>query len=257
MNTRSIAVALVAGVVALNVAAATLSTPPVHAQEGDVSLTCFPHAPTSDLRFDNTWGAARSDGRGHKGTDIMSPKGLEVLAVADGTVAGLENGPRSGYYVRLVHDGGWESWYMHLANDTPGTDDGRGGPETAFAPSLEIGDRVRAGDVIGYVGDSGNAEWAGSHTHFELHIDGGAVNPYPFLVDVAARVDRLYEIATPLVVAPPPYGQELQIDRGPVWGELLASGGVNCLSSAYQNAIEHVFGELPGEGVLLTGVKAR
>lgn len=256
MNTRTFALAIVVGVIALNVVAATVSPPPALAEGGDVSLTCFPHAPTTDLRYDNTWGAARSGGRGHQGTDIMSPKGLEVLAVADGTVVGLKNGPLSGYYIRLVHDGGWESWYMHLDNDSPGTDDGRGGPETAYAEGLEIGDRVRAGDVIGYVGDSGNAEWAGSHTHFELHIGGRAVNPYPYLADVQARIDRLYDIVTPLVVARPSYDPR-QVDPGRIWGELLGSPGVHCLSSSYQHAIEHVFGQLPGEGVLLTGVVAR
>ncbi len=258
MNKRSIAVALAAGLIALHPFALTVS--PAAAVEGDVSLTCFPHAPTEDLRYDNTWGAGRSGGRGHKGTDIMSPKGVEVLAVADGVVAGLKNGALSGYYIRLLHEGGWESWYMHLANDTPGTDDGRGGAETAYAEGLEIGDRVRAGEVIGYVGDSGNAEHAGSHTHFELHIDGRAVNPYPYVADVEARIDRLYEMVTPLVVAPPPLPADFRTDlAGVIRSQLTSSSssGVECLTSGYQDAIKHVFGESTGEGIQLTGVKAR
>ena len=71
-----------------------------------------------------------------------------VVAVADGFVEAMEDGRRSGYYVRLRHADGWVTWYIHLNNDTPGTDDGAGGPEAAFAPGLEVGDFVAAGDVI-------------------------------------------------------------------------------------------------------------
>jgi len=258
---QSVTRALGNGLAAITLIIGPLATSPALAADGDISLTCFPHAPSDELRFDDTWGDARSGGRGHQGTDIMSPKELEVLAVADGTVAGLSDGPRSGYYIRLIHGGGWESWYMHLANDTTGSDDGDGGEATAYAPGLTVGDRVRAGQVIGYVGDSGNAEWAGSHTHFELHIGDRPVNPYPYLVDVAARIDHLYEVTAP-IVAPParfavPTDLESSLDLGLVWGELVASPGVECLTSHYQDTIQHVFGQLPGEGVLLTGVVAR
>ncbi len=254
MTYRSFTLALAA----FAAASVLVASPAPASATSDVSLTCFPHAPTGELRFDDTWGAARSGGRGHKGTDVMSPKGLEVLAVADGVVAGLKNGSSSGYYVRLLHEGGWESWYMHLNNDTAGTDDGRGGEAAAYAPGLSIGDRVRAGEVIAYVGDSGNAEWAGSHTHFELHIDGRAVNPYPYLVDVKERVDTVFDAFSPLVSAPATMpADELDSLRGQVWGELAASGSASCLSGTYKEAIEHVFGELPSEGVLLTGVVAR
>jgi hypothetical protein len=237
----------------LNVAAG----PVAPAAADDVTLDCFPHAPTNELRYDDTWGAARSGGRGHQGTDIMSPKGLEVLAVADGTVVGLKGGPLSGYYIRLDHNG-WESWYMHLNNDTPGTDDGRGGEEAAYVAGLSIGDRVAAGSVIGYVGDSGNAESAGSHTHFELHIGDRAVNPYSYLTDVAARVDAMYDAVTPLLVspavAPANFVSSLRDDA---WGALVASPSAQCLPDSFKDSIEQVFGEFPSEGVLLTGVVAR
>ncbi len=241
-------------VVTMAVASFIVAAPPAAANEG-VVLSCFPHGETDELVYDNTWGASRSGGRGHKGTDIMSPKGVEVRAVADGVVETLKSGPRSGYYVRLVHDGGWESWYMHLNNDTPGTDDGRGGEATAYAAGLSVGDVVRAGQVIGYVGDSGNAEWTGSHTHFELHIDGQATNPYPYLVAVEEQSTKLLEIAGSLAGLPP---HELEIAAsGTLWRMLVAGGGVECLPDRYQDLIEHLFGELPGRSVLTTRVVAR
>lgn len=226
-------------VVALAASAAILPARPA-AASGEVALTCFPHAP-AEVRYDNTWGAARSGGRGHKGTDILSPKGTAVLAVADGTVVGLENGSSSGYYVRLAHDGGWETYYMHLDNDTPGTDDGRGGPERAFAPGLAVGDTVRAGDHIGNVGDSGNAEWTSAHTHFELHIGGGAVNPYPYVVDVERR---LAELTVRVTAAATLGGAGMAaLRRDDLWDDLLADPALACLPQLDREAIERTFGE--------------
>ena len=227
---------------------------PAQATE-DASLTCFPHERSDGLRYDDTFGAGRSGGRRHKGTDIMSPKGLEVRAVADGVVETLGDGRTSGYYVRLVHGGGWESWYLHLDNDDPGTDNGRGGPATAYAEGLAEGSVVRAGDVIGYVGDSGNAEWAGSHTHFELHIDGIQVDPYPYLVEVEKREDALIALVTALDSTP---AIELeQIHDANAVSSLSALDGSQCLPDSYQDIVEHLLGEPSGEGVLLTGVEAR
>ena len=117
----------------------------------------------------------------------MGTKMAPVVAVLDGVVEKLLEGDISGYYLKIDHGEGTSSWYMHLNNDTPGTDDGRGGTDFAFADGLQVGDQVQAGQLIGYVGDSGNAEWSGSHTHFELHIGGRAVNPYPYLRDAWDR----------------------------------------------------------------------
>ena len=137
--------------------------------------------------FVNSWGVSRPDDRTHQGADLMGTKMAPVVAVLDGVVETMRKGDRAGYYVKLDHGEGTSSWYMHLNNDTPGTDDGRGGPENAFAEGLQVGDSVEAGQLIGYVGDSGNAEWGGAHTHFEFHIRGRAVNPYPYLRDAWER----------------------------------------------------------------------
>mgnify|MGYP001823016782 CR=1 FL=1 len=179
--------AIAAAVVA---AAIIVATPPGEAVMSDTStdfvIKAFPHE-TATVVFSDSWGARRSGGRGHEGTDIMSPKGTWVVAVEDGIVERLDWNETSGWNIMIRHADGWTSHYLHLDNDTAGTDDGEGGPEAAFAEGLEVGSFVKTGDVIGFVGDSGNAENTGSHTHFELHIDGAKVNPYPYL---AAAMDR-------------------------------------------------------------------
>ena len=116
----------------------------------------------------STFGAERDGGeRDHKGIDLAAPRLTPVLAVKDGVVSRIN---RSGVSVFLRHDDGWSSWYLHLNNDTYLTDDGMG---DGVAPGLEEGDRVVAGQVIGWVGDSGNAEPTPSHLHFELRTPWG------------------------------------------------------------------------------------
>lgn len=83
--------------------------------------------------------------------------------------------------IALRHDDGWESWYIHLNNDTPGTDDGLA---WGIADGITPGTRVEAGQLIGWVGDSGTAEHTGPHVHFELRTpESVIVNPFQSLVD--------------------------------------------------------------------------
>jgi peptidoglycan hydrolase-like protein with peptidoglycan-binding domain len=124
------------------------------------------------------FGACR-DGctRRHEGVDILSAKMTPVYAASDGTVAWLGTLCCSLF---LQHDDGWQTWYIHLNNDTEGTDDGLG---WGYAEGIVPGARVTAGQLIGWVGDSGNAEDSTPHLHFELHApDGVKVDPYPALL---------------------------------------------------------------------------
>jgi len=141
----------------------------------------FPHDGLT-TEFSNDFGVYARE-RTHKGNDIFSPKGTPVVAVADGFVVQMRRGTKPGYYLEVRHADGYSTLYIHLNDDEPDTDNGRGGWAMAFAEGLESGDFVQAGQVIGYVGDSGNAENTPSHTHFELHRWGRPINPYPFLAD--------------------------------------------------------------------------
>lgn len=151
--------------------------------------------------FSNTWHASRSGGRRHKGTDLMAPKHSEVYAAADGVVLRVVTSRNAGRYVAIAHAGGWETYYMHLNNDTPGTNNGRAPWFITVADGIYEGAEVKAGQLLGWVGDSGNAEGGSSHTHFEIHRNGRAINPYPYLT--AAVELALHPL--PLSVVAPVY----------------------------------------------------
>lgn len=136
-----------------------------------------------DTDYEDNFGACRGTNcsRSHEGIDILAEKMTPVVAVASGTVAVIRD-ERGGNCCMMAidHDDGWRTWYVHLNNDTPGTDDGMG---WGFAPGIARGVRVEAGQVVGYVGDSGNAETTPPHLHFELiGPDGIEIDPYPHLL---------------------------------------------------------------------------
>ena len=149
---------------------------PIHADlaaietDDAVSPSLSPTTPRPLLRacpidgpatFEDSWGWARSGGRRHQGVDIIADRGIPVLAVRDGS-AHFKDSRLGGRSIWLTTDDGDRFFYAHLdAWEGSGRD-------------------VVAGEVIGYVGSTGNAH--GPHLHFEVHPDGRVENPYPHTV---------------------------------------------------------------------------
>lgn len=133
--------------------------------------------------------------RKHMGQDLMGPKMSPLVAACTGAVVSLKREQAVGggnYLVLACNQGaaaGWSVVYVHVNNDTPGTDDGQGTASFAFPKGIEVGSRVLAGQLVGWRGDSGDAETTGPHLHFELRKGDGwrgtVYNAYPSLL--AAR----------------------------------------------------------------------
>ncbi|MDA3040129.1 MAG: DUF4214 domain-containing protein [Actinomycetota bacterium] len=166
----------------------------------------------SQVYWTDTFGAARSGGRTHIGVDVMGPKMTPLVAAVDGTVTWVRHDRDRGNNLELTDAQGWQYHYVHINNDTPGTDDGANAYELAFAPGIQTGSQVRAGQVIAFLGDSGNAESAGSHLHFEItRPDGTSLNPTPSVDDAAARLAQMPPL-TAAQVRPHPSLNDLVLD---------------------------------------------
>jgi hypothetical protein len=133
--------------------------------------------------FRDDFGEARGQGP-HEGIDIVAPRRAPAVAAEAGTVEFWRSSPRAGCMLYLEGESGTTYLYIHLNNDLGPSNDNRGRckPGVAYAPHLRDGDRVEAGEPIGLVGDSGDADGLETHLHFEVHPGGGrAVNPYRYL----------------------------------------------------------------------------
>lgn len=130
--------------------------------------------------FSNDFGAPRSGGRTHEGVDILTAKMTPLVAAVDGRIGWLtDTEPSYGWLLQIEDNQGWTYHYLHINNDTPGTDDGMGGRAYAFAPGIYRGVHVAKGQLVAWAGDSGNAEHTVSHLHFEMHGPNDTIiNPY-------------------------------------------------------------------------------
>lgn len=142
------------------------------------------HFPVDGIvTFTDDFGDPRSGGRTHEGIDLIGKKMMPLLSVVDGVVTHLNIPEASwGYAIYIRDNDGYQYHYLHVNNDTPGTDDGNGGTKHAYAPGIVEGIRVTKGQLIGWMGDSGNAEGVGAHLHFEIERPyGSMMNPYESL----------------------------------------------------------------------------
>lgn len=123
----------------------------------------------------DTYTQSRSEGRTHHAIDIHAPRGTPVIAVVDGTIRKLHSGARGGLSIYLLDDDGTTRYYYaHL---------------DAYSEGLHEGQRVERGEVIGYVGDTGNAQPGDYHLHFSVAVlddpsrwwEGENLNPYALL----------------------------------------------------------------------------
>jgi hypothetical protein len=103
----------------------------------------------------------------HQGLDLFAPRGTPVVAAADGVISQRVNGPVSGQAVEIIDaTGHTQYFYAHLSG---------------FGPSITLGARVHVGQVVGYVGNTGNASHTSPHLHFEVQPNGIPVPPMPFV----------------------------------------------------------------------------
>ncbi|MEP7212359.1 MAG: M23 family metallopeptidase [Acidobacteriota bacterium] len=135
----------------------------------------IPVAGIKSEQLQDTFTAARSDGRVHDAIDIMAPAGAPVLAAADGKIVKFHDSVPGGITIyEQSDDGKYVYYYAHLQRRADG---------------LNVGDTVRQGTTIGYVGDTGNAGPGNYHLHFSLFEvtdpkrlwQGNNINPFPLL----------------------------------------------------------------------------
>ena len=118
--------------------------------------------------YGDDYGDPRAGTGWHHGTDLFAPMGTPIVAVADGTLSKVGVNNLGGNRLWLTDDAGNAFYYAHLS---------------AYAPGTADGVRVRAGQVIAFLGNTGQAITTPPHLHFEIHPGGGdSVNPYPYLV---------------------------------------------------------------------------
>jgi peptidoglycan LD-endopeptidase LytH len=142
-------------------AAAPAPAPAAPAAGGIACILARPYS------YVDSWGAARSGGRRHQGTDVMAPFGAEVYAYTAGVVSRESTSTNGGIQLYLQGDNGVEYFYAHLSRY-----------------AVPAGTRVRAGQLIAYNGQTGNARYTAPHVHFEVHPGGpgsAPVNPYPYV----------------------------------------------------------------------------
>lgn len=158
---------------------------PIHDTPGNPAIADGIDAPLAGLsipvqgttaaQLADTFTDARDQGRSHDAIDIMAPAGTPVLAVADGHVEKLFDSERGGLTVyQFEPTGRYAYYYAHLQR---------------YADGLAEKQSVRRGQVIGYVGSTGNADPAAPHLHFAIFLlgperrwwEGTAINPYPVL----------------------------------------------------------------------------
>jgi hypothetical protein len=176
------------------------------------------------ITYFNDWQDART-GHLHEGNDLVGTKLQPLLAAADGTISWTRTD--GGNMLSVKDADGWTYTYIHINNDTPGTDDGANPSQYIFYPGIAKGVKVKAGQPIAYMGDSGDAENTVPHLHFEMvKPDGVKVDPYWSLLLSQGRraFDRCAFDTSPT--------RTPNLSASPGYWTLTADGGVRSYGSA-------------------------
>ena len=192
------------------------------------------------VTYYDDFGVARDGGaRSHEGQDLMGKKMMPLVAAVDGTITNVNYPEASwGMAVTIRDADGYTYHYIHMNNDNPGTDDGKGDGMNAYAPDIKAGNKVVKGQLIGYMGDSGNAEGTQAHLHFEIRLNGTPFSPYQSLQNAT-------KITAPVTNYPKLSGEILPYDD--------FGGGANVAAGNLDKdtGIEYVTGAGPGGGPLV------
>jgi murein DD-endopeptidase MepM/ murein hydrolase activator NlpD len=152
------------GLKAMSLPKPAAAPPAVRLQAKPVQGPCF---------YVDTWQAPRGAGRRHLGVDIGAAHGKQLYAVVSGRISQIyidRPGSLSGNGLKIAMPDGTYFFYAHLSS---------------LAPGIQVGTQVTAGQVVGYVGSTGNTNVP--HLHLEIHPGGGsAVNPYPIVKAIGA-----------------------------------------------------------------------
>jgi peptidoglycan LD-endopeptidase LytH len=132
-----------------------------------LSALRMPVVGVTRTRLDDSWGDPRDGGeRKHKGIDIFAPRGTAVVAVADGIISYIGDQPKGGHCLWLTTESGTSFYYAHFDR---------------WAPGIYEGMEVESGDLLGFVGNTGNAITTPPHLHFGISQNDEMINPYPVL----------------------------------------------------------------------------
>jgi murein DD-endopeptidase MepM/ murein hydrolase activator NlpD len=132
--------------------------------------------------YSDSWGDYRADidSHFHVGVDLLGVRLQPLVAAAGGTISHLVvKSPTAGWGFVIKDQAGWEYRYYHVNNDAPGTTDNSNPVSWRLAPGLTEGSKVVAGQLVGYMGDSGDAV-GNPHLHFEIADPTGKnMDPFP------------------------------------------------------------------------------
>ncbi len=158
-------------------------TPALHAKMDKLATTAVTElkipvmfgVTVSDLK--DTWSQARSGGRTHEGIDIIAPTGTPVASPTEAVVLGVGFQGYGGNYVFTANPGDEKYYYAHL---------------DSVAPTIKVGSTIKAGDIIGYVGSTGNGEGGKAHLHFGIYknVTTAPINPFTRLKQEFTFVER-------------------------------------------------------------------